>query len=114
MTTAGHRWLGDSDERTCSVRKRPFVLRGLRNTAAEVVREVGCYGGAYVHYLLSVYLPGLSVYLPGLSVYLPGALARDPTFGLALPVLGTAIRERLDRDDDPDAGLPRRTVDQPT
>ncbi len=107
MTTAGHRWLGDSDERTCSVRKRPFVLRGLRNTAAEVVREVGCYGGAYVHYLLSVYLPGL-------SVYLPGALARDPTFGLALPVLGTAIRERLDRDDDPDAGLPRRTVDQPT
>jgi len=90
------------------------VLRGLRNTAAEVVREVGCYGGAYVHYLLSVYLPGLSVYLPGLSVYLPGALARDPTFGLALPVLGTAIRERLDRDDDPDAGLPRRTVDQPT
>jgi len=83
------------------------VLRGLRNTAAEVVREVGCYGGAYVHYLLSVYLPGL-------SVYLPGALARDPTFGLALPVLGTAIRERLDRDDDPDAGLPRRTVDQPT
>jgi len=107
VTTAGHRWLGDSDERTCSVRKRPFVLRGLRNTAAEVVREVGCYGGAYVHYLLSVYLPGL-------SVYLPGALARDPTFGLALPVLGTAIRERLDRDDDPDAGLPRRTVDQPT
>ncbi len=90
------------------------MLRGLRNTAAEVVREVGCYGGAYVHYLLSVYLPGLSVYLPGLSVYLPGALARDPTFGLALPVLGTAIRERLDRDDDPDAGLPRRTVDQPT
>ncbi len=83
------------------------MLRGLRNTAAEVVREVGCYGGAYVHYLLSVYLPGL-------SVYLPGALARDPTFGLALPVLGTAIRERLDRDDDPDAGLPRRTVDQPT
>jgi hypothetical protein len=59
----------------------------LRNTAAEVVREIGCYGSAYVHYLL--------------SVYLPRALARDPTFGLALPVLGAAIRERLDRDDDP-------------
>ncbi len=59
----------------------------LRNTAAEVVREIGSYGAAYVHYLL--------------SVYLPRALARDPTFGLALPALGTAIRERLDRDDDP-------------
>ncbi len=59
----------------------------LRNTANEVVREVGSYGGAYVHYLL--------------SVYLPRALARDPTFGLALPALGAAIRERLDRDDDP-------------
>jgi hypothetical protein len=59
----------------------------LRNTAAEVVREIGCYGGAYVHYLL--------------SVYVPRALARDPTFGLALPALGAAIRERLDRDDDP-------------
>ncbi len=59
----------------------------LRNTAAEVVREIGCYGGAYVHYLL--------------SVYLPRALARDPTFGLALPALGAAIRQRLDRDGDP-------------
>ena len=59
----------------------------LRNTAAEVVREIGCYGDAYVHYLL--------------SIYLPRALARDPTFGLALPALGTAIRERLDRTDDP-------------
>jgi hypothetical protein len=59
----------------------------LRNTAAEVVREINCYGGAYVHYLL--------------SVYLPRALARDPTFGLALDTLQTAIRQRLDRDDDP-------------
>lgn len=58
----------------------------LRNTAAEVIREIGCYGGAYVHYLL--------------SVYVPRALTRDPTFGLALPALGGAIRERLDRDDD--------------
>jgi hypothetical protein len=52
-----------------------------------VVREINCYGGAYVHYLL--------------SVYLPRALARDPTFGLALDTLQTAIRQRLDRDDDP-------------
>jgi hypothetical protein len=59
----------------------------LRNTAAEVVREIGTYSGAYVHYVL--------------SVYLPRALARDPTFGLALPALGAAIRQRLDRDGDP-------------
>jgi hypothetical protein len=59
----------------------------LRNTAAEIVREVRCYGGAYVHYLL--------------SVYVPRALSRDPTFGLALPALGAAIRERLARENDP-------------
>lgn len=59
----------------------------LRNTAAEIVREVGGYGGAYVHYLL--------------SVYVPRALVRDPTFGLALPALRGAIRERLARDNDP-------------
>jgi len=54
----------------------------LRNTAAEVVREIGSYSDAYVHYLL--------------SVYLPLALARDPTFGLALDALRTAVRQRLD------------------
>ena len=60
----------------------------LRNTAAEVIREIGCYSAAYVHYLL--------------SVYLPRALSRDPTFGLALPALKVAIRERLDRDEHPE------------
>lgn len=60
----------------------------LRNTGAEVIREIGCYGSAYVQYLL--------------SVYLPRALDRDPTFGLALPALKAAIRERLDRDQHPE------------
>lgn len=60
----------------------------LRNTAAEVIREIGCYSSAYAHYLL--------------SVYLPRALDRDPTFGLALPALEAAIRERLDRDQHPE------------
>ena len=60
----------------------------LRNTAAEVIREIGCYSSAYAHYLL--------------SVYLPRALDRDPTFGLALPALKAAIRERLDRDQHPE------------
>ncbi|MDQ2812897.1 MAG: hypothetical protein M3Z75_13730 [Actinomycetota bacterium] len=59
----------------------------LRNTAAEVIREIGSYSDAYVHYLL--------------SVYLPLALARDPTFGLALDALAPAIRQRLDHDVDP-------------
>jgi hypothetical protein len=59
----------------------------LRNTAAEVVREVGEYSGAYVQYVV--------------SVYLPRALARDPTFGLAAGQLAAAIRQRLDEDDDP-------------
>ena len=60
----------------------------LQNTAAEVIRELDCYGGAYVHYLL--------------TVYVPLALARDPTFGMALNQLMAAIRERLDRDNDPE------------
>ncbi len=59
----------------------------LRNTAAEVIREIGCYSDAYVHYLL--------------TVYVPLALARDPTFGLALARLKTALRRRLDQDADP-------------
>lgn len=59
----------------------------LRNTAIEVIREIEGYPDAYVHYLL--------------SVYLPLALSRDPTFGLAVSRLKTAIRERLNRDGDP-------------
>ncbi|MGH3233151.1 MAG: hypothetical protein ACRDOH_07825 [Streptosporangiaceae bacterium] len=59
----------------------------LRNTAAEVIHELACYSGAYVHYLL--------------SVYVPLALARDPTFGLAIDTLAAAIRQRLSHDGDP-------------
>ena len=60
----------------------------LRNTAAEVIREIGDYSDAYVYYLL--------------TVYLPLALARDPTFGLALGRLEAAIRRRLEQ-----SGAPR-------
>jgi hypothetical protein len=59
----------------------------LRNTAAEVIREIGIYSDAYVHYLL--------------SVYVPLALSRDPTFGLAVSGLKTAIRDRLSQNGDP-------------
>jgi hypothetical protein len=58
----------------------------LRNTAQEVIREVRSYPDAYVHYLL--------------SVYLPLALSRDPTFGLGLPGLKAALIDRLSRDGD--------------
>ena len=58
----------------------------LRNTSAEVIREVGCYSDAYVYYLL--------------AVYIPLALSRDSTFGLALPRLKAAVRQRLDQDGD--------------
>ena len=50
-------------------------------TQVEVIHELACYNGAYVHYLL--------------SVYVPLALARDPTFGLAIDTLAAAIRQRL-------------------
>jgi hypothetical protein len=59
----------------------------LRNTAAEVIREIGAYSDAYVHYLL--------------SVYVPLAFSRDPTFGLAISGLQAAIRDRLGQDGDP-------------
>ena len=59
----------------------------LRNTAAEVIDEIGSYSDSYVHYLL--------------TVYVPLALSRDPTFGLALPRLKAAITDRLGRDGDP-------------
>jgi hypothetical protein len=55
----------------------------LRNTATEVIREIGSYSHAYVIYLL--------------SVYLPRALAADHTFGLQLDGLRAALRERMDR-----------------
>jgi hypothetical protein len=59
----------------------------LRNTAAEVIREIDVYSDAYVHYLL--------------SIYMPLAVSRDPTFGLALPQLKAAVSDRLSRDGDP-------------
>jgi hypothetical protein len=59
----------------------------LQNTAQEVIREIGSYPDAYVHYLL--------------TVYVPLALSRDRTFGLALPALKAAIADRLSRDGDP-------------
>lgn len=59
----------------------------LRNTAQEVIREIGSYPDAYVHYLL--------------AVYVPLALSRDRTFGLALPGLKAALIDRLSRDGDP-------------
>jgi hypothetical protein len=59
----------------------------LRNTAQEVIREIGSYPDAYVHYLL--------------AVYVPLALSRDRTFGLALPELKAALTDRLSRGGDP-------------
>ncbi|MFC6931145.1 hypothetical protein ACFQHO_12940 [Actinomadura yumaensis] len=51
-----------------------FTLPGsllLRNTAREVLREIGSYNDAYLYYLA--------------STYIPLALRRDPTFGGAGP-----------------------------
>jgi hypothetical protein len=59
----------------------------LRNTAQEVIHEIGSYPDAYVHYLL--------------TVYVPLALSRDPTFGLGLPKLKAALLNRLSRGGDP-------------
>jgi hypothetical protein len=59
----------------------------LRNTAAEIIREIRCYSDAYVYYLL--------------AVYLPLALARDPTFGLSAGRLAAAVHQRRDHADDP-------------
>lgn len=59
----------------------------LRNTSREVIREMEEYSDAYVHYLL--------------STYLPLALKRDPTFGLDLKGMLAAVRRRLDRTTDP-------------
>jgi hypothetical protein len=52
----------------------------LRNTAAEVLREIASYNDAYLYYLV--------------STYLPLALRRDPTFGLRIADLITALERR--------------------
>src|SRR5258708_18824692 len=58
----------------------------LRNTAREIVREIGQYNNAYRHYLL--------------TTYIPLALERDPTFGLSLEKVAAAIQHRLEETDD--------------
>jgi hypothetical protein len=60
----------------------------LRNTADEVIREVNEYSDAYVHYLL--------------STYLPLALKRDPTFGLSIRRVASAIGHRFEVTSDRD------------
>ncbi|MBW8481717.1 hypothetical protein [Actinomadura parmotrematis] len=52
----------------------------LRNTAREVLREIGTYNDAYFLYLL--------------ITYVPLALQRDPTFGGRLPELRAALLRR--------------------
>jgi hypothetical protein len=52
----------------------------LRNTAAEVLREIASYNDAYLYYLV--------------STYLPLGLRRDPTFGLRIADLITALERR--------------------
>lgn len=52
----------------------------LRNTAAEVLREIAGYNDAYLYYLV--------------STYIPLALRRDPTFGLRIPCLIAALEQR--------------------
>ena len=59
----------------------------LRNTARELIRAIEQQSDAYLHYLL--------------STYLPLALERDPTLGLSLKEASGAIRRRLDGTSDP-------------
>lgn len=66
----------------------------LRNTAAEVLREIDSYGEGYLHYLA--------------TTYLPLALAQDSTFGLRAGELRTALLVRRDTVNSPTA---RRSVD---
>lgn len=66
-----------------------FSLPGsilLRNTATEIIREMASYSDAYLYYLC--------------TTYLPIALTRDPTLGLHLGNLKTALKSRLKRCDD--------------
>ncbi|MGH3389255.1 MAG: hypothetical protein ACRDOO_10300 [Actinomadura sp.] len=69
---------------TRDVRISPdFALSGspqLRNTAREVLREIASYNDAYLYYLV--------------STYIPLALRRDPTFGLSIAELVTALEQR--------------------
>ncbi len=53
----------------------------LKQTADEVLEEIGNYNDAYVYYLV--------------KVYLPVALRRDPTFGLRLAELKSALIKRI-------------------
>lgn len=52
----------------------------LHNTAREVLREITSYNDAYLYYLV--------------STYIPLALRRDPTFGLRITELITALETR--------------------
>jgi hypothetical protein len=66
-----------------------FSLPGsilLRNTATEIIREITTYPDAYLYYLC--------------TTYLPVALSRDPTLGLKLNDLTTALKSRLEQCDD--------------
>jgi hypothetical protein len=53
----------------------------LRNTAAEVLREIAVYNDAYLYYLV--------------STYIPLALKRDPAFGGRVPELVRALESRM-------------------
>jgi hypothetical protein len=66
-----------------------FSLPGsilLRNTATEIIREIGTYTDAYLYYLC--------------TTYLPIALTRDPTFGLRITDLIQAISARVETIED--------------
>jgi hypothetical protein len=66
----------------------------LRGTAAEVLREIDSYGAGYLHYLV--------------TVYVPRALELDPTFGLRVTELRTALFARRETVAEPAI---RRSVD---
>ncbi len=53
----------------------------LKQTADEALREIDSYNDAYIYYLV--------------KVYLPVALRRDPTFGLRLAELKSALIKRI-------------------
>lgn len=54
----------------------------LSRTAAEILREVGEYNDAYLHYLA--------------TVCLPRALRRDPTLGLQVSDLSRRLMKRME------------------
>ncbi len=66
----------------------------LRQTAAEVLREIDSYGEGYLYYLV--------------TTYLPLALGQDATFGLRVDDLRAALILRRDTLDNPTV---RRSVD---